>query len=82
LTELAQSMIDDFLMGIPEEELSLFNDVLRRILQSCDSEDTTGFRSSGDMKRVCRRWWKTGAEKLSERFGKMSMASPEIALSY
>ena len=34
LIDLAQSMMDEFLMGIPEEEISVVNDVLRRILQS------------------------------------------------
>ncbi|MFH1114818.1 MAG: MarR family transcriptional regulator [Pseudomonadota bacterium] len=32
--DLAQSMMDEFLMGIPEEDVSSVIDVLRRILQS------------------------------------------------
>ncbi len=34
LIDLALLMIDELLMGIPEEEVSVVNDVLRRILQS------------------------------------------------
>lgn len=34
LIEVAQSTLDEFLMGIPEEEVALVNDVLRRILDS------------------------------------------------
>lgn len=32
VNELAQATLEEFLMGIPEEEVSLVNDVLRRIL--------------------------------------------------
>lgn len=38
LIDLAQSMMDDVLMGIPEEEMALVNDVLRRVLQLSSDE--------------------------------------------
>ena len=41
LNDLANSMMDEVLMGIPEEEVSLVNDVLRRILQFSGTEDAT-----------------------------------------
>jgi DNA-binding MarR family transcriptional regulator len=41
LNDLANSMMDEVLMGIPKEEVSLVNDVLRRILQFSGTEDAT-----------------------------------------